>query len=210
MAHPRLTMTSDAVAGPGMAAAPHLRLENRHTGEVLTLRRLYRDGRLILELRGSLPAHRDGPPLHVHYVENEEGLVTAGVLAAEVGGTRIEAHPGETVHLPRGVPHRWWNAGEGTLEFEGSTHPVADLDRYLQAMFEVMNAGAPNRPPLFYLAHAALRHRRTQAVLVMPVAVQAVLFRVVVAIGTLLGRYRGSEWPGCPVRCTGAPPVSPA
>jgi hypothetical protein len=42
-------------------------------------------------------------------------------------------------------------------------------------------------------------------ILVMPPAVQAVLFRVIVAVGTLLGRYQGTEWPGCPARCTGAP-----
>jgi hypothetical protein len=74
-------------------------------------------------------------------------------------------------------------------------------------MFEVINAGAPNRPPLFYLAHVALRHRRTQSVLIMPVAVQAILFRAVIVLGTLLGRYRGTGWPGCPARCTGAPEV---
>jgi hypothetical protein len=38
----------------------------------------------------------------------------------------------------------------------------------------------------------------------MPRPVQTVLFRVVVAIGTLLGRYRGHDWPGCPSRCLGA------
>jgi hypothetical protein len=72
-------------------------------------------------------------------------------------------------------------------------------------VFEVMNAGAPNRPPLFYLAHVALRHRRTQTVLVMPSPVQAILFPVVVLLGRLFGRYRGTDWPGCPARCTGAP-----
>jgi hypothetical protein len=35
--------------------------------------------------------------------------------------------------------------------------------------------------------------------------VQAVLFRVIVALGTLLGRYRGTDWPGCPDRCAPAP-----
>jgi hypothetical protein len=40
---------------------------------------------------------------------------------------------------------------------------VVDLDRYLQAVFEVMNAGPEGRPSLFYIAHAALRHRDTQA-----------------------------------------------
>jgi len=186
-------------------SAGYLRLENRHTGEILMLRRLRREGQPVLELRGSLPPRREGPPLHIHHVEDEEGVVTAGVLSADVGGARVAARPGQTVRLPRGVPHRWWNQGDELLEFEGTARPVVDLDRYLQAMFEVMNAGTAHRPPLFYLAHAALRHRRTQTVLILPVAIQALVFRVVVAVGTMLGRYRGNDWPGCPARCTGAP-----
>src|SRR5438128_611194 len=70
---------------------------------------------------------------------------------------------------------------------------------------QVSTAGPPGRPPLFYLAHVALRHRRTQAVLVMPPPIQAVLFRVVVAMGTVLGKYRGTRWPGCPSRIREVP-----
>ena len=183
----------------------NLRLHNRHTGEVLEIWRERRGGELLLKLRGTLPAHRQGPPLHIHLVEDEEGLVVAGTLSAEVGGKQLTFGPGETVRLPRGVPHRWWNDREQPLTFEGYVRPAVDLDRYLQAVFEVVNAGPPNRPPLFYLAHVALRHHRTQIVLVMPPVIQAVLFRVVVAVGALLGRYRNAQWPGCPARCIGAP-----
>lgn len=171
------------------------------------LRRRSLAGEIVLQLRGTLPPHREGPPMHLHYVEDEEGCVNAGRLSIEVGGRRMHAGPGEIVRFPRGVPHRWWSDADELLEFEGQTRPVEDLDRYLQAVFEVMNAGASSRPPLFYLAHVALRHRRTQDVLLMPRAVQRMLFRVVVAVGTLLGRYRGTDWPGCPARCTGAPLV---
>jgi mannose-6-phosphate isomerase-like protein (cupin superfamily) len=184
---------------------PNLRLENRHTGEVLELRRRRQNEELTLELRGSLPPHREGPPLHIHYLEDEDGMVTAGTLSAQVGDQRVDAGPGQAVRLPRGVPHRWWNQGDEPLTFMGRARPVVDLDRYLQAVFEVMNAGAQDRPPLFYLAHVALRHRRTQAVMNMALPVQAILFRVLVVVGTVLGRYRGTEWPGCPARCTGAP-----
>lgn len=146
--------------------------------------------------------------MHIHQLEDEEGAVTAGTLSVEVGGRRIDATPGQAVQLPRGVPHRWWNQGNEPLAFEGSARPVVDLDRYLQALFEVVNAGPPNRPPLFYLAHVALRHRQAQTVLLMPRLAQAIFFPVVVALGTLLGRYRGTHWPGCPARCTGAPLAS--
>lgn len=182
-----------------------LRLENRHTGEVLEMRRRRVDDELVLELRGTLPPHEDGPPLHIHFLEDETGKVTAGTLSAEVGGRRIDAGPGESVTLPRGVPHRWWNEGDEPLAFEGDVRPGIDLDRYLQAIFEVMNASPRNRPSMLYMAHVALRHRRTQTVLLMPGPLQTVVFRAAVLFGTLLGRYRGTDWPGCPARCLGAP-----
>jgi mannose-6-phosphate isomerase-like protein (cupin superfamily) len=187
-----------------------LRLANRHTGELLEIRREVRDGDAVFGLRGTLPAHRQGPPLHIHHLEDEEGRILAGTLSAEVDGRRLTVGPGGSVRLPRGVPHRWWNDGDQPLDFEGYTRPAVDLDCYLQAVFEVMNAGEPNRPPLFYLAHVALRHRRTQTVLVMPHLIQAIVFRVVVAVGTLLGRYRGTQWPGCPIRCRGLEPATGA
>lgn len=182
-------------------------LVNRHTGERLALRRVRQGEDVWLELRGSLPPHREGPPMHVHHAEDEQGFIRAGTLSAVIDGRTVSVGAGGTTTIPRGAVHRWWNAGDETLEFDGWAKPAVDLDRYLQAVFDVMNAGPAGRPPLFYLAHVALRHRRTQAVLVMPAPLQAVLFRVVVALGTLLGKYRGDDWPGSPARCPGAPPA---
>jgi len=188
--------------------ADPLVLLNRHTGERLELRRLRRNGELCLELRGSLPPRSEGPPLHVHLKEHEEGIVQAGRLTALVDGRRLQAGPGESVELPLGSAHRWWNEGDEVLEFIGYARPVVDLDRYLQAMFEVMNAGPPNRPPLVYVAHAALRHRDTQAVVIMPRMIQGLVYRLAQVVGRATGAYRGTDWPGCPERCTGAPIVA--
>jgi quercetin dioxygenase-like cupin family protein len=189
------------------APAP-LRLVNRHTGEVLELLKVpHKDG-FALRLSGTLPPRQKGPPRHIHFLEDEQGTVTAGTLSVELGNQRIDADTGQSIQLPRGVPHRWWNQGATTLAFEGTLHPLVDLDCYLQAIFEIMNAGPKDRPPLIYLAHAAIRHRRTQAVLILPPLLQAIVFRVAFLLGTLLGRYRGTAWPGCPVRCTGAPLVA--
>lgn len=183
-------------------------LENRHTGEHLELRRIRRGDEIWLELRGTLPPHREGPPLHIHFAEDEEGTVHSGTLSAVVDGRKIQVNTGESASFPRGSVHRWWNDHDEPLEFVGFARPVVDLDRYLQSLFEVLNAGPANRPPLTYLAHVLLRHRRTQGVALMPQVVQAVLFRMAYLAGLLLGRYRGNDWPGSPDRCTGAPLVS--
>ena len=189
---------------------PNLVLENRHTGERLVLRRVSKNGEVWLELNGSLPPHKEGPPMHIHFAEEEEAEVRAGTLSAVIDGRRITARSGESAVFPRGAVHRWWNDGDEVLEVGGYAKPVVDLDRYLQAVFEIVNAGAEGRPSLFYIAHAALRHRQTQALLIMPRPIQAALFRVIVAVGTVLGRYRGTDWPGCPARCLGAPTVAGA
>jgi mannose-6-phosphate isomerase-like protein (cupin superfamily) len=186
---------------------PSLVLENRHTGERLVLRRVKRGEEVWLELRGTLPPHRGGPPLHIHLEEHEEGQVIAGTLGAVVDGKEITVSAGGPVVLPRGSVHRWWNAGEDTLQFDGYARPAVDLDRFLQATFEVLNAGPEDRPPVFYMAHLVRRHRHTQVALVIPRPIQALLFPIVVAIGTVLRRYRGNDWPGCPARCPGAPLV---
>jgi len=199
-------ITNDSTDNRGSS----LVLENRHTGERLVLTRVAKGDEIWLTLDGVLPPHREGPPLHTHFGEDEEGRVTRGRLSAVVDGRRLTAGPGESVLLPRGSAHRWWNDGDEVLEFSGHARPVVDLDRYLQAAFEVLNASPEGRPSPFYMAHLALRHRHTQAVLLMPRPLQAMLFRMIVALGTVLGRYRGEDWPGCPARCTGAPLVAEA
>jgi quercetin dioxygenase-like cupin family protein len=186
-------------------AVRELVLENRHTGERLVLTRVKRGDEVWLEVKGALPPHRQGPPLHIHVAEDEEGFVRSGTVSALLNGRRITAGSGERVSFPRGAAHRWWNDGNEPLVMEGYVRPVVDFDRFLQALFEVVNAGPDGRPPLFYTAHALLRHRRTQTTLIMPRPIQAALFRVIVTIGTMFGRYRGEDWPGCPSRCLGAP-----
>ncbi len=137
-------------------------IENRHSGERLAMRRVKRGDEVWLELKGSLPPHRQGPPLHIHVAEDEEGVVRSGTLSAVLNGRQFTAGSGERVSLPRGSTHRWWNDGNEPLVFEGYARPAVDLDRFLQAIFEVLNAGSASRPPLFYMAHLLLRHRHTQ------------------------------------------------
>jgi hypothetical protein len=186
-----------------------LQLEIRHTGEILRIRRV-RDaqGQTILELDGSLPARASGPPLHIHFQEREEISVKAGTLGAQVGTEKIIVPTGGTAVLLAGVVHKWWNAGDDLLEVSGRVVPAVDLDRFLQALFAVLNASPTGRPSIFYLAHALSRYRQTQAIMVPPRAIQRIVFPVVLLVGRVLGKYRGDNWPGSPASCPGAPEES--
>lgn len=162
-------------------------------------------GQIVLNLDGTLPPGTSGPPLHVHFREDEQGIVKSDTLGAQIGKDEFVVPAGGTVVLPAGRPHRWWNAGDDLLEFSGHAVPV-DLDRYLQAVFAVLNA-SDGRPPIFYLAHVLWRHRDTQLLSIPLPAIQRILLPVLLIIGRILGKYRGSSWPGSPESCPGAPLV---
>ena len=68
-----------------------LMIENRHSGERLAMRRVKRGDEVWLELKGSLPPHRQGPPLHIHGAEDEDGVVRSGTLSAVLNGRRFTA-----------------------------------------------------------------------------------------------------------------------
>ncbi len=183
-----------------------LQLENQRTGEILRMRRV-RDsqGQTVLSLDGSLPPGMSGPPLHVHFHQREEVIVKTGSVGAQIGNEKIVVRAGGTAVLPAGVVHKWWNAGDYLLELSGQVIPADDLDRYLQAIFAVLNASPSGRPSIFYIAHVAWRHRHTQALAIPPRAIQRIAFPLILLVGRILGKYRGDNWPGSPASCTGAP-----
>lgn len=174
-----------------------LQLHNRHNGERLHITRGVENGREVLYLEGSLPPHRQGPPMHMHADQDESGVVVSGRLSATLGGKSITLGPGEQAFFPRGVRHRWWNAGDEPLVFKGKADPAGDLDEYLAGIFAIMNASATGRPSLFHIAHLSLRHP-SQRISPAPAWVDRLLFRTIVAIGTLVGAYPASGWPGAP------------
>jgi quercetin dioxygenase-like cupin family protein len=185
-----------------------LQFENRRTGEILRMRRVRdAEGQIILVVEGSLPPRASGPPPHVHFHEREEVTVKAGTLGARIGKKSIVAAAGESAAFPAGAVHRWWNAGDDLLELSGKAIPAGDLDRYLQALFAVLNASPSGRPSIFYLAHVLWRHRHTQAIMLPPRIIQRIVFPFVLLVGRVMGKYRGDSWPGSPASCTGAPEV---
>ena len=53
-------------------------------------------------------------PLHVHHREDEAFWLLEGDATFEVGDTAIEAHAGDYLFGPRGIPHRFTAGGAGS------------------------------------------------------------------------------------------------
>lgn len=70
------------------------------------------------------------PPRHVHLSQDEWLYVIQGSYVVEVGETRFELGPGDSVLAPRGVPHVWAHVGEGTGRMLVEFHPAGLMEAF--------------------------------------------------------------------------------
>jgi mannose-6-phosphate isomerase-like protein (cupin superfamily) len=58
---------------------------------------------------------RYGVPLHVHDNEEEHFIIVQGSAHMAVGDRRLDAEPGMSVTVAKGVPHAWCNLSDAPL-----------------------------------------------------------------------------------------------
>ena len=130
-----------------------------------------------------------GPPMHVHHYQEEGLTVRQGRLGYERAGEAPRyAGPGETVVFLPGEAHRFWNAGDGELRCTAYVEPADNVEYFLSEVFASTRRNG-GRPSPFDAAYLTRRYRSEFAMLAVPSLVQRLLFPVLVAVGTLLGRY---------------------
>lgn len=61
----------------------------------------------LLIYQSTLVSPKSGPPLHVHFYQDEIFYVLEGEYLFQVGEDRYQVKPGDTIFLPRNVPHTW-------------------------------------------------------------------------------------------------------
>ena len=159
-------------------------------GERLTFHRRV-PGRLGDRVEGeNVVAPGAGPPMHVHHYQREALTVVEGRIGYQrLGEPERFAGPGETVTFGAGEVHRFWNAGESELRCTAYVEPADNLEYFLGAIFDsAKRSGGPAPHPLD-AAFLARRYRSEFTMYAVPAAVQRFVFPVLVAVGTLLGRY---------------------
>lgn len=165
------------------------KIENGSGEELIFLRLVGDEGgdRLEVEIRAQPGA---GPPMHVHYQQEEAMTVVAGTLGFQIPGEPPRlAGPGETAIFAPGVGHRWWNAGTTELHCTGWAKPAHNVEYFLTALFDSMKRAGRQRPDFFDAAFLLTRYRTEVRMLEIPAVVQALAFPVLLAVGRMLGRF---------------------
>jgi quercetin dioxygenase-like cupin family protein len=131
-----------------------------------------------------------GPPMHVHYLQEEVAQVVRGRVGYQVLGQEPQfAGPGEVIVWPAGTAHKWWNAGDEELHMTGWCCPPDNVEFYLETLFTSAKAHG-GRPALFDIAFLLTRYRTEFAMLEVPAVVRLVVIPLVYGLGTVAGRYR--------------------
>ena len=82
-------------------------------------------GLFVMEHTHLLPG---GPPLHLHYSQEEWFYLLEGQVVFQVGEQRLQLHPGESVLAPRRVPHTFSSIGEKPSRLLIAFSPAGKMD----------------------------------------------------------------------------------
>ena len=82
---------------------------------------------------------------HMHPKQTERFEIEQGTVGFRLDGTDIVATAGETVVVPPGSSHKFWNAGETEARFVCEVRPALQFERLLETMFALANDGKTSK-----------------------------------------------------------------
>jgi quercetin dioxygenase-like cupin family protein len=87
----------------------------------------------------NLAEHGPGVPMHTHLHDEETMIVLRGRIVCRLGEDTFDAGPGDTVHLPAGIPHGWSPQGEEPVELLVifSLTPDSDYERMFRDLSSI-------------------------------------------------------------------------
>ena len=175
-------------------------LEHPITRERVVFRKTGRDtGGALAQADFYLPPGGFVAAEHIHPQQEERFEVLAGTLRGRAAGKEVAAGPGETVVIPAGTPHVWWNAGDDELHALVELRPALGAETFFASLFGLAQdgkvspkTGLPNPLQLALIMRA---HRDLIVLARPPRPVQAVLFGALALIGRLLGYKAAYPYP---------------
>ena len=137
------------------------------------------------------PPESHGPMSHVHPEQEEYLEVREGTLGVWHAGTTRHLTPGESITIPAGERHRFWNAGDGELHLIGEVSPALETERFMYVTYGLAGdypataSGMPLNP--LRLAPVLAKYDDLLYLAYLPVGLQRLGVRLLATIGHLAG-----------------------
>jgi quercetin dioxygenase-like cupin family protein len=99
------------------------------------------DGDLAIFEQISLTQGR-GTPLHVHYLQDEIFFILEGAYFFQVGEQRYSLNTGDSIFLPRNVPHAWTQISESG-RMSVTVQPAGKLEEFFISIASLDHEPSP-------------------------------------------------------------------
>jgi len=177
-------------------------MENPYGGEdriVFTKTAHQTDGE-VFGLEVFIRAGAPGTPEMVHPLQDEGFELLSGSLDFRIAGQERRLEAGESLIIPKGTPHHWWNASDEQTHALVELRPALRSEELFANIYGLINekGGLPN---LLQMATLFNEHWNEGYLTKPPLLVQRVMFGVLAPVGRLLGyrahypTYSGQEDP---------------
>jgi mannose-6-phosphate isomerase-like protein (cupin superfamily) len=166
-------------------------IENPVSGERITFRQTAADtnGELLaIDLELAPDGH--APGMHVHPRQEERFEVTKGTMRFKLGYKTVLAKAGDVVVVPRGVRHKFANAGDEAAHARVEVRPALDMERLFETAVALAGDGRTTAKGMPRPLDLALFTREFENEVVGPYA-PAWLQRLTLAPVAWLARKRG-------------------
>lgn len=129
-------------------------------------------------------------PEHIHPYQENRFHVLSGELWFCVDGKDHVVYPGETISVPKNVPHYFWNPGSKEAHYIQEFFPALKIDGLFETFFalardkKLNKNGAPN---IFRTSLIMLEYEKEIRLVKPSWAVQKLIFKILAPVGKLLG-----------------------
>jgi quercetin dioxygenase-like cupin family protein len=155
-------------------------LENPISGEKIIFRQTAADtGGELLAIELVLAPGGAVPGAHVHPEQEERFEVVSGTMGFRLGLRKVIAQAGETVVVPRGTTHKFYNAGDEPAHVLVEVRPALAMEQLFETVVGLaqegrcMRSGMPK--PLDLALFVREFRREVRAPFPPPLAVRAAL-----------------------------------
>lgn len=174
----------------GTPVRPGHVMENPGGGEnrIVFTKTAQQTGGEVFGLEVYIRAGAPGTPEMVHPLQDESFEILSGSLNFRVGGQERRLGPGETLLIPKGTPHRWWNASDEETHALVELRPALRSEELFANIYGISSETGSFSNPL-QMAVLINEHFDEGHLTRPPLPVQKIMFGTLAPLGRLLG-YR--------------------
>lgn len=169
------------------------KISNSRTGQIMIfLQTSAETNGKLLEIECYSPPSDAKEPEHIHPIQENTFKIISGSCLFSVNGEEKIIEEGQTISIPPGVRHHFWNPSNTVTHYIQEFRPALDIEAFFQTLFALSRDNKLNKngiPNLFHGSLIMLKHKNEIQVTNPPWPIQLLTYWTLAPFGYLMG-YR--------------------